>query len=238
MIATPPPLWCPTWGSPDFLHKFFRTILHASPSPVCAQVKVDLNGRWLPNSVLTIDKRKRHVREIWHLHGRAVWDERTGLGDHSVKETLKIKVKDHSVKQALKIEVKDTVVNYHKILDWKHVTCLALRRHIKTEGTKTAGGVGKHCHLARVSWNILIMNMSSETRKLNTNETLSKVWIEVYLQSVWYFFVSNRELDVDPKEQGCLGKVGNEENIGSWNLCPPNSCLQNSTYLSKTKKVI
>ena len=35
LIATPPPLWCPTWGSPDFLHKFSRTILHASPSPVC-----------------------------------------------------------------------------------------------------------------------------------------------------------------------------------------------------------
>ena len=168
LIATPPPLWCPTWGSPDFLHKFSRTILHASPSPVCAQVKVDLNGRWLPNSVLSIDKWKRYRREIWHLHGRAVWDEGTGLGDHSVKETLKIevkdhsvkealkiKVKDHSVKKALKIEVKDTVVDYSKILDWKNVTHLALRRHIKTEGTKAAGGVGKHCHLARVAWNIL-----------------------------------------------------------------------------------
>ena len=31
-------------------------------------------------------------------------------------------------------------------------------------------------------------------------------WIDIYLQSVWYSFVSNIELDVDPKAQGCLKK--------------------------------
>ena len=30
--------------------------------------------------------------------------------------------------------------------------------------------------------------------------------IDVYLQSEWYFFVSNEELDVDPKVQRCLRK--------------------------------
>ena len=62
--------------------------------------------------------------------------------------------------------------------------------------------------------------MSSDTRNISKIENTDKSpkyeeekyiassnmieWIEVYLQSEWYSFVSNKELDVDPKAPGCL----------------------------------
>ena len=54
--------------------------------------------------------------EICHLHGRAVRDERTGLGDHSVKEPLNI--------FQGRIKVKDILTDYCKmfgLVRWRQI---------------------------------------------------------------------------------------------------------------------